>query len=79
VRDTRITTLAKSAGKFPLTGFVSVHHKADFRGIRTAYADVGDAISVPDEVVEVLKVETGEELAVTPLPGKAEQPAEAVS
>ncbi len=75
VRDTRTTTLAKLAGKFPLTGFVSVHHKADFRGIRTAYADVGDAISVPDDVAQVLKVETGDELAVTPLPGKDKPPA----
>ncbi len=75
VRTTRNTTLAKSAGKFPLTGFVSVHRKANFRGIRTAYAEVGDAISVPDDVVEVLKVGTGDELAVTPLPVKAKKPA----
>ncbi len=75
VRTTRTTTLAKSAGKFPLTGFVSVHRKANFRGVRTAYADVGDAISVPDDVVKVLKVKLGDELAVTPAPGKAKQPA----
>jgi len=75
VTTTRTTTLAKSADTFPLTGFVSVHRGANFRGIRTAYADVGDAISVPDDVAEVLKIEAGEELAVTPLPGKAEPPA----
>ncbi len=75
VRTTRMTTLAKSAGKFPLTGFVSVHRRANFRGIRTAYADVGDAISMPDDAVKVLKIEPGDELAVTPTPVKAKQPA----
>ncbi len=71
VRTTRMTTVAESAGKFPLTGFVSVHRKSNFRGVRTEYADAGDAISLPDEVLAVLKVEPGEEVAVTPTAGKS--------
>ena len=70
-----MTTLVKSGGKFPLTGFVSVHRKANFRGMRTAYADVGDGISVPDDVAQVLKIDQGDELAVTPIPDRGEHPA----
>jgi arginine N-succinyltransferase len=75
VRTTSMAKLVRAPGSFPNAGFVSVHHKANFRGIRTAYAEVGDAISLPDDVAEVLKIETGEELAVTPLPGQSKPPA----
>lgn len=71
VRSTRIVKLAEPADAFPLTGFVSVHRKANFRGMRTEYAESGDTISVSDEVAEVLKVKPGDEVAVTPAPSMA--------
>jgi arginine N-succinyltransferase len=71
VRNTRLVKLAEPAGKFPLTGIVSKHRKANFRGMRTEYAESGDEISLPDDVAAALKVKPGDDLAVTPAPGMA--------
>jgi len=70
VRTTSSRTLAKGSGEFPHVGFVSVHRKVDFRGARTAYGESGDGISIPQETAEALRVEVGDEVALTPLPAR---------
>ncbi len=71
VRTTSITTVAEGSGEYPLVGFVSVHRKVDFRGVRTAYGVSGDAISIPPDTAAILKIDVGDEVALTPLPGRS--------
>ncbi len=71
VRTTSMTTVNKGSGEYPHTGFVSVHRKADFRGVRTAYGSSGDGISVPPDTAAILKIDVGDEVALTPLTGQS--------
>ena len=69
VRTTSMAKLVRATGAFPNTGFVSVHRKANFRAVRTAYAGSGNSISIPPEAAEVLKAKVGDDVAVTPFSG----------
>jgi arginine N-succinyltransferase len=68
VKATITGTLVKPVKDYPKSGYVSVHHKADFRALRTSYAQSRDGISVTQEVADVLKANLGDNVAVTPLP-----------
>jgi arginine N-succinyltransferase len=71
VRTTSMAKLVRAPGSFPNAGFVSVHHKANFRAVRTAYAGSGNSISIPPEAAEVLKAKVGDDVAVTPFSGSS--------
>ena len=60
-------TLDQSVSEFPLVGFVSRHKKADFRALRTEYAETGGKLSIPPDAAAVLKAQAGDEVALTPL------------
>jgi arginine N-succinyltransferase len=67
VKKTSVGKLAPTGRDFPNTGLVSVHRGADFRAIRTIYADAPGGVAIPDTVADVLDVNTGDEIAWTPL------------
>ncbi len=74
VKATRQAEAGGPAGDYPIVGFVSVHRGADFRGVRTHFAESGGTLSVPPDVAETLRVKPGDPVWVTPLSIPVTQP-----
>jgi arginine N-succinyltransferase len=69
VRNTRRTVLAGEAKAYPNEGMVSMMGEAIFRALRTNYAEVPGGVAIRPEDAEVLGVEPGDEVGLTPLAG----------
>jgi arginine N-succinyltransferase len=71
VRATRWTKLAAiekhRPGLQPSVGMVSMMGEAIFRAVRVEYLDVDGGIAIAPDVADVLGVEVGDELGLTPL------------
>ena len=75
VTSTRSVSLAEPVDAYPLEGIVSTMSSGMFRAVRTRFAEVGDAISLPADQTDALRAKPGDAIGLTFL--KDAKPADA--